>query len=81
MKSVYKKGQKKDPQSYRPISLTLVTGKIMEQIILSAIVPNLRYKQVIRSSQHEAWIREIVEIYHTESEWQTELSKGVRRLT
>ncbi|RMC20007.1 hypothetical protein DUI87_00853 [Hirundo rustica rustica] len=33
---IYKKGQKEDPGSYRPVSLTLLLGKVIEQIILSA---------------------------------------------
>ncbi|TRZ08186.1 hypothetical protein HGM15179_018921, partial [Zosterops borbonicus] len=35
---IYKKGQKEDPGNYRPISLTLLLGKVVEQIILSAIM-------------------------------------------
>ena len=30
---IFKKGQKGDPGRYRPISLTLVPGKVMERII------------------------------------------------
>jgi len=35
---IYKKGQKKDPENYRPISLTSKLGKAMEEIILSGIM-------------------------------------------
>ncbi|GAB0183673.1 mitochondrial enolase superfamily member 1 [Grus japonensis] len=49
---IYKKGQKVDPGNYRPVSLTLVPGKVMEQIILSAITLDVQDNQVIRPSQN-----------------------------
>ena len=38
MTPTYKKGHKEDLGNDRPISLTLIPGKVMEQIILSAIM-------------------------------------------
>ncbi|KAK4808496.1 hypothetical protein QYF61_005813 [Mycteria americana] len=49
---IYKKGWKEDPGNYRPVSVTSVLGKVMEQIILSAITWHVQDNQVIRPSQH-----------------------------
>ena len=43
---------KKDLGNYRPVSLTSVLGKVMEQIILREIMVHVRDNQGIRSSQN-----------------------------
>ncbi|RMC03584.1 hypothetical protein DUI87_19759 [Hirundo rustica rustica] len=49
---IHKKGGREDPGNYRPVSLTSVPGKIMEQFILSVITQNLQDGQGLRPSQH-----------------------------
>ena len=49
---IYRKGRKENPGNYKPVSLTSVPGKVMEQIILSAITQHVQDNQVMRPSQH-----------------------------
>jgi len=48
MTPIYKKGQKEDLGNYRPVSLTAVLGKFMEQIIWSAVTERIQDNQMIR---------------------------------
>lgn len=49
---IFKEGKKKYSWSNRPVCLTLVPGKVVEQILLDAMPKPRKDKKVIVSSQH-----------------------------
>ena len=49
---IFKKGEKEVPNNYRPVSLTSVPGKVMEQIIKQAVCKHLTDNAVLNKSQH-----------------------------
>ena len=52
MTPIYNKGQKEDPGNDRLVSLTLVPGKVMEQIIIREITQHVWNVWGIMSSQY-----------------------------
>ncbi|GAB0179825.1 mitochondrial enolase superfamily member 1 [Grus japonensis] len=49
---VFKKGKKEDLGDYRPVSLTSIPGKMMEELIVDVVNKHVEEKKVIGSDQH-----------------------------
>ena len=49
---MYKKGEHYNPVNYRPISLTCVSCKLMEHILVSNIMDHLEENNILCAQQH-----------------------------
>ena len=70
MMLIYKRRWKEDPGNYRPVSLTSVPGKIMEQYILSELTRQVQDNQGVSPSQHgfmkgRPYLTNLISFYHT----------------
>lgn len=50
--AIFKKGDRKKPENYRPISLTSVPGKMLEKIIRDALVKHMSSNDLFSDVQH-----------------------------
>ena len=67
---LFKKGSKKDPGNYRPVSLTSVPGKILESIIAEDIINHLESNKLLGDSQHgfrkgRSCLTNLLEFFHS----------------
>ena len=66
---IFKKGDRKHPGNYRPISLTSVVGKVLEGIIADRIVDHLESNKLLYDSQHgfrqrRSCLTNLIEFFH-----------------
>ena len=71
--AIFKKGNKTDPGNYRPVSLTCICCKIMEQFIRDKIVEHMTENNLYSKCQHgfrknRSCVTQLIEVYDTLTE-------------
>ena len=66
--AIFKKGNKTDPGNYRPVSLTCICCKIMEQFVRDEIVNHMSENELYSKCQHgfrkhRSCITQLIEVY------------------
>jgi len=76
--AIYKKGSKKDPSNYRPISLTCIICKIMESIIRDFIVDYFLSNGFFSNSQYGFIKRRstVLQLLKIMDDWTYNLDQG-----
>ena len=49
---IFKKGRRSEPGNYRPVSLTIITGKLLERIVKDRITNHIESNNLLSNSQH-----------------------------
>ena len=78
--AIYKKGNKKEPKNYRPISLTSVICKIMESIVRDIIMDNFLSSDFFSDNQY-GYIKgrsTVIQLLKIMDEWTYNLDRGIQ---
>ena len=76
--AIFKKGDRKDPGNYRPVSLTSVVCKLMEQLIKEEIVDHMTKNKLFCKEQHGfmAGRSTVTNLLETIDDWTRDLELG-----
>ena len=76
---IIKKGNRKEPGNYRPISLTCICCKVLEKFIRQTMVNHMAENDLLTNDQHGFWSRrscttQLLSVIET---WTDQLEKGI----
>ena len=75
--AIYKSGSKADPSNFRPISLTCISCKIMEHIVLSHMAKHLNKNNILISDQHgfRECLSTVTQLINSTNDWSETINK------